>query len=136
MQGDIESVAGMSPKDLTSLFEVISGSDAYRKDYEELEAKKAAADDQLRFVFSKKKTVVAERKQKLEQKTEAEKHIKMQQELVCVARTQTWLQVQGCFVAFVPLAQNLSCYGFDELKSITHAWYPVWPRHSSKCSAL
>ena len=72
----------MSPKDLTNLFELISGSEAFRKQYEELEEKKTTADDQLRFVFSKKKTVVAERKQKLEQKTEAEKHLKMQQELV------------------------------------------------------
>lgn len=82
MQGDIESVAAMSPKDLTAMFEVISGSDAYRKDYDDLETKKAAADDQLRFVFSKKKSLVAERKQKLEQKTEAEKHLKLQKELV------------------------------------------------------
>lgn len=82
MQGDIESVAAMSPKDLTDLFELISGSEAFRKPYEELETKKNAADDHLRYVFSKKKTVVAERKQKLEQKTEAEKHLKMQQELV------------------------------------------------------
>ena len=82
VQGDIESVAAMSPKDLTAMFEVISGSDAYRKEYEELEAKKSAADDQLRFMFSKKKTVVAERKQKHEQKVEAERHMRMQQELV------------------------------------------------------
>ena len=75
-------MASMTPKQLTTMFELISGSEAFRGRYEELQARKTAADDQLRFVFSKKKTVVAERKQKLEQKTEAEKHLKMQRELV------------------------------------------------------
>ena len=43
---------------------------------------KAAADEQMSFVFSKKKAVVAEKRQKKEQKEEAEKHIRMQKELV------------------------------------------------------
>lgn len=46
------------------------------------EAEKAAADEQTSFVFSKKKAVVAEKRQKKEQKEEAEKHIRMQKELV------------------------------------------------------
>ena len=46
------------------------------------EAEKAAADEQMSFVFSKKKAVVAEKRQKKEQKEEAEKHIRMQKELV------------------------------------------------------
>lgn len=75
------------------MFEVISGSDAYIKQYEELEAKKSTAEDQLRFMFSKKKTVVAERKLKQEQKVEAEKHMKMQQELVCDLQLTTFHEV-------------------------------------------
>ena len=86
----------MTPKDLTAMFEVISGSDAHRKEYEELEAKKSAADDQLRFMFSKKKTVVAERKQKHEQKVEAERHMRMQQELV---RPPYWAACKPAYIA-------------------------------------
>ncbi len=44
--------------------------------------RKGAADEQMSFVFSKKKAVVAEKRQKKEQKEEAEKHIRMQKELV------------------------------------------------------
>jgi structural maintenance of chromosome 1 len=83
VQGDIESVAGLSPKDLCNLVEQISGSAAFKKEYEELEAKKTEADERTSFVFSKKKAVAAEKRQKKEQKEEAEKHIRMQQELVC-----------------------------------------------------
>ncbi|KAK9820343.1 hypothetical protein WJX72_009251 [[Myrmecia] bisecta] len=80
-QGDIESVAAMSARDLTNLFEQISGADALRKDYDELEQAKNQAEENTSFLFSKRKTVAAEKKQKKEQKDEAEKHVKMQQEL-------------------------------------------------------
>ena len=62
--------------------EQISGSAAFKKEYDVCEAAKAAADEQMSFVFSKKKAVVAEKRQKKEQKEEAEKHIRMQEELV------------------------------------------------------
>lgn len=81
-QGDIESVASKSAKELTVMFEHLSGSDAYRKDYEEYEQKKAAAEEQTSILFSRKKSIVADRKQKKEQKDEAEKHLKLQKELV------------------------------------------------------
>ncbi|EIE20863.1 RecF/RecN/SMC protein [Coccomyxa subellipsoidea C-169] len=80
-QGDIESVAALSPKDMTNLVEQISGSAAFKKEYDELEAKKAEADEKTSFVFSKKKAVMAEKKQKKEQKEEAEKHLWMQRDL-------------------------------------------------------
>ena len=72
----------MSPKELTERFEHISGSDQYKKQYEELHAAKAAAEDKVGFLASKKKTITLERKQKKEQKEEAEKHLRMQKELV------------------------------------------------------
>ena len=85
-QGDIESYAAMSPKDLTDRFEHISGSETYRKQYHELESQKLKAEEQTSFLFSKRKGVTQEKKQKKEQKEEAEKHVKMQEELVgCVS---------------------------------------------------
>ncbi len=34
VQGDIESTAAKQPRELTAMFEAISGSEALRKDYE------------------------------------------------------------------------------------------------------
>ena len=72
----------MSPKDLTDRFEHISGSERHRKQYHELEQQKLKAEEQTSFLFSKRKTVTQEKKQKKEQKEEADRHIRMQQELV------------------------------------------------------
>ncbi|BDA42403.1 Structural maintenance of chromosomes protein 1A [Coccomyxa sp. Obi] len=80
-QGDIESIAGLSPKQLTDLLEQVSGSAAFKKEYDDLEKKKSDADEKTSFVFSKKKAVMAEKKQKKEQKEEAEKHQRMLQDL-------------------------------------------------------
>ncbi|KAF8748310.1 hypothetical protein HU200_012946 [Digitaria exilis] len=66
-QGVVESIASKNPKELTALLEQISGSDELRREYDELEELKAR--------------VVMERKQKKAQKEEAEKHMRLQQEL-------------------------------------------------------
>jgi structural maintenance of chromosome 1 len=81
-QGDIESVAGMSPKALTEMLEKVSGSGAFRKDYEALEAAKGKADEKVAFLAGRKKVTNAEKRQKKEQKEEAEKHLSLQRELV------------------------------------------------------
>lgn len=82
MQGDIEAVASKQPQDLTRLFESISGSDAYKADYEKYDLEMKEAQERFAFVQSKKKTTAAEKRQKKEQKVEAERHVKMQQQLV------------------------------------------------------
>ena len=80
-QGDIENVAQMSPKDLTNLFETISGSAAYKKQYEEAESKLKDAESAMSIVFSKRKAIMAEKRQKKEQKSEAEKHMALMAQL-------------------------------------------------------
>lgn len=80
-QGDIENVAQMQPRDLTALFEHISGSAMHRQEYEELEKKKSEAEEKVTYIFSRKKAITQEKKQKKEQKEEAERHQKLQQEL-------------------------------------------------------
>lgn len=80
-QGDIENVAQMSPKDLTNLFETISGSAAHKKAYEAAEARLKDAESSMAVVFSKRKAIMAEKRQKKEQKTEAEKHIALMAQL-------------------------------------------------------
>jgi len=82
VQGDIEAVAGKQPQDLTKLFESISGSDAYKADYEKFQGEMDEAHQRFLFAQTKKKTTAAEKRQKKEQKVEAEKHIKKQEQLV------------------------------------------------------
>ncbi|KAL6502905.1 hypothetical protein OROHE_024073 [Orobanche hederae] len=80
-QGDVESIASKNPKELTALIEQISGSEEYKRQYEELEAQKAEADEKAVLAHQKKKTISAEKKQKKLQKEEAEKHLKLQEQL-------------------------------------------------------
>lgn len=80
-QGDVESIASKNPKELTALFEQISGSEECKKDYEDLEVQKYRLEEKSAFTYHKKRSVAAERKQKKEQKEEAEKHLRLQSEL-------------------------------------------------------
>ena len=83
MQGDIEAVASKQPLELTKLLESISGSDTFKADYEKFDAERRTAQNKLAFIQSKKRNTAAEKRQKKEQKAEAERHIKLQEELVC-----------------------------------------------------
>ncbi|PKA58748.1 Structural maintenance of chromosomes protein 1 [Apostasia shenzhenica] len=80
-QGDVESIASKNPKELTALLEQISGSDEFKKDYEDLEEQKARAEEKSALVYQEKRTIVLERKQKKAQKEEAEKHMRLQDQL-------------------------------------------------------
>lgn len=78
----MESIASKNPKELTSLLEQISGSEEQKRDYEKYEEEKARAEEKSALVYQKKRTIVLERKQKKEQKEEAEKHLRLQDQLV------------------------------------------------------
>ena len=78
----MESIASKNPKELTALLEQISGSDELRREYDELEEQKARAEEKSALVYQEKRTIVMERKQKKVQKEEAEKHLRLQQDLV------------------------------------------------------
>ncbi|KAI8523049.1 hypothetical protein RHMOL_Rhmol13G0044200 [Rhododendron molle] len=79
--GDVESIASKNPRELTALIEQISGSDELKGEYEKLEEEKARAEEKSTLVYQKKRTIVSERKQKKEQKEEAEKHLRLQDQL-------------------------------------------------------
>ncbi|TVU47023.1 hypothetical protein EJB05_06599, partial [Eragrostis curvula] len=81
-QGDVESVASKSPRELTALLEKISGSDELRREYDDLEEQKSRAKQALALAYQEKRTVVMERKKKKEQKVEAENYQELQQRLV------------------------------------------------------
>ena len=62
-QGDIESVASKSPKDLTGLIEQISGSEELKKDYEEAMKARHRAEEEQHGAFTRRKglaTLVAQ----------------------------------------------------------------------------
>ncbi|GAB2282247.1 Structural maintenance of chromosomes protein 1 [Dionaea muscipula] len=80
-QGDVESIASKNPKELTALIEQISGSEEHKRDYEELQEQKDVAEEQSALAYQNKKNIVMERKQKKEQKEEAEKHLRLQEKL-------------------------------------------------------
>jgi len=71
-QGDVESVASKSPAELTKLLEQISGSDAFRAEYEELRLKKDEAEEMTLFSIQKKRMFVTQKKEVKDQKDEAE----------------------------------------------------------------
>ena len=52
----MESIASKNPKELTALFEQISGSEELKKDYEELEVQKARAEEKTAFNYQKRRT--------------------------------------------------------------------------------
>jgi structural maintenance of chromosome 1 len=80
-QGDIEAVAQKSPRDLTQLFEQLSGSDELKQPYIDAQLKVKEAEEENAVVFGKKKTLMSQRKQIKEQKDEAERHMKLVEEL-------------------------------------------------------
>lgn len=82
----MESIASKNPKELTALLEQISGSEGCKRRYEELEEEKAKAEEQTALAYQKKKTIKMEVKQKKEQKEEAEKHLRLQEQLVCLVK--------------------------------------------------
>eukprot|EP00048_Salpingoeca_helianthica_P017482 m.237445 g.237445 ORF g.237445 m.237445 type:complete len:1238 (+) comp21141_c0_seq1:100-3813(+) len=80
-QGDVEAIAQRNPKQITQLFETISGSEELREEYERLKKEKTEAEEKHLFVQQKKKGFAAEKKQYKEQKEEAERFRKLQQDL-------------------------------------------------------
>ena len=53
----------MQPRDVTTLFESISGSEALRKDYESKQAEKTAAEERVSHITARKRQLGAEKRQ-------------------------------------------------------------------------
>mmetsp|Transcript_2185 Transcript_2185/g.5451 ORF Transcript_2185/g.5451 Transcript_2185/m.5451 type:complete len:1077 (-) Transcript_2185:247-3477(-) len=80
----------MQPADLTNLVEQIAGTDVLRPEYEQLELAKQSAEEKTSYVFSKKKSIAMEKRQKREQKEEAEKHLQLEKDLAAL-KTEFYL---------------------------------------------
>eukprot|EP00055_Hartaetosiga_balthica_P010496 m.44915 g.44915 ORF g.44915 m.44915 type:complete len:1233 (+) comp7192_c0_seq1:38-3736(+) len=80
-QGDVENIASKSPKQLTELFEQISGSDAFKEEYEMAKKARDEADAEHNYLQQKKKGLTTEKKQFKMQKEEAERFQRKQDDL-------------------------------------------------------
>nr|OQO24236.1 hypothetical protein B0A51_12292 [Rachicladosporium sp. CCFEE 5018] len=73
-QGDVETVASQSPKDLTRLLEQISGSWEYAKEYDRLKAEKEAADEEQAHKLNQRRGINGEIRQYQQQKDELDQY--------------------------------------------------------------
>lgn len=80
-QGAVESIAMKNPKELTALFEEISGSGAVKEEYDHVKNEVLKAEEETNFTYLKKRGVVAERKEAKMEKDEAEKYQRLKDEL-------------------------------------------------------
>ncbi|CBQ73643.1 probable SMC1-chromosome segregation protein [Sporisorium reilianum SRZ2] len=81
-QGDVEAVASQGAKELSRLIDQISGSLELKDEYERAKQAQERATDNSTFNFNKRRGINSELKQFREQKSEAEKFERLQQERV------------------------------------------------------
>ena len=87
-QGYVSQLAAKSPKELTALFEQISGSDELKEEYEELEGEKRRAEEEQIYNHQKKKGLAAERANMKRQKEEAEAYLRLEERCKELQRQQ------------------------------------------------
>lgn len=80
-QGDVEAIAQKNPKELTELFETISGSAELKERYETCKDAAEKAEELCQLSFEKKKGLQKEEKQIREQKEEADQYQELQDQL-------------------------------------------------------
>jgi structural maintenance of chromosome 1 len=73
-QGDVETIASQSPKDLTRLIEQISGSLDHKAEYDRLKAEKEKAEDNQLAKNDARRTINGEIKEYTKQKEELDKY--------------------------------------------------------------
>ncbi|KAI2085374.1 Structural maintenance of chromosomes protein 1 [Ophidiomyces ophidiicola] len=79
-QGDVESIASQSPKDLTRLIEQISGSLEYKAEYERLKQEQDESSENLNYQLNRRRGINSEIKQYQEQKREADSYARKAEE--------------------------------------------------------
>ncbi|EEH19233.2 hypothetical protein PABG_01552 [Paracoccidioides brasiliensis Pb03] len=79
-QGDVESIASQSPRDLTRLIEQISGSLEYKAEYERLKAEQEETAELQNVQLNRRRGINSEIKQYQEQKREAENYARKAEE--------------------------------------------------------
>lgn len=96
-QGDVEATAQRQGKELTAFFEQISGSEAFRQEYESLSADKTKLEEQARYLFAKKRNAMNERKRISHQKEEADEYRHLKTVRQDMQREYTLFRLHGVF---------------------------------------
>jgi len=104
-QGDVEATASRQGKDLTAFFEQISGSEAFRQEYERLAAEKAKKEDNARYLFTRKRNAINEKKRVAQQKDEAEDFQRLEAERRSLQRELYLFRLHGVAVQLEAAAQ-------------------------------
>ena len=73
-QGDVESIASQSPRDLTRLIEQISGSLEYKAEYEQFKEAQETALEHQSYALNRRRGINSEIKQYTDQKNEADSY--------------------------------------------------------------
>ena len=90
----------MHPIQLTMMFEHVSGSYRFAREYERLKAQKEEAESVMMQLYGRKKSLLAEARQKKGQMAEAEKHRRAEEDLknerlrLCAWKVYTLEQVK------------------------------------------
>lgn len=105
-QGDVEQVATRGPKELMAMFEHIGGADTLIPKYDELEASCASLEQESQYAHGKRKGIALEKRQKKEQRDEAEHYATLKEELAGLRGT---------------LALTQLCYSKAELAGVRRA---------------
>ncbi|XP_068169173.1 structural maintenance of chromosomes protein 1B isoform X2 [Antennarius striatus] len=87
-QGAVESIALKDPKERTKMFECISQSREFSAEYDEKKKALLQAEEDTRFLFNKKKSAIAEKKQVAQDQIEAQNYQTLVEDL-----NQTRLQL-------------------------------------------
>eukprot|EP00178_Gracilaria_changii_P018546 TRINITY_DN530_c0_g1_i1.p1 TRINITY_DN530_c0_g1~~TRINITY_DN530_c0_g1_i1.p1 ORF type:complete len:1242 (+),score=251.58 TRINITY_DN530_c0_g1_i1:154-3879(+) len=80
-QNEVEGIASKSPKELTNMFEDISGSTEFRDEYQEARTERDAAEEEVTHFWRKRKSMAAEKRHCKEQKEEAERFKRLQRQI-------------------------------------------------------
>ncbi|XP_043266990.1 structural maintenance of chromosomes protein 1A-like [Venturia canescens] len=78
-QGAVESIATKKAEELTSLFEEISGSINFKADYDRLKAEILKVENEIQCSYSKKKEMVAEKREANLEMKQAEKYQRLKE---------------------------------------------------------
>ncbi len=92
-QNEVEGIASKSPRELTAMFEEVSGSAEFRDAYNEACAEKDAAEEQVTQHWAKRKGMAAEKRQYKQQKEEADKYQRLKDEVAKIKTQQSMFQL-------------------------------------------
>ncbi|CAN8070880.1 unnamed protein product [Agarophyton chilense] len=80
-QNEVVGIASKSPKELTNMFEDVSGSIEFRSEYQEARTERDTAEEEVTHFWRKRKGMAAEKRHCKEQKEEAERFKRLKRQI-------------------------------------------------------